>query len=494
MQVRLIIFIGLIAMLSSCSVQNQFNYRPNELNTKLDLPVLVDVEVDLSNISGLKTKHFPTLKEDIKDVVTREVEEAFFNVVSNEHVFHNIIVYVEVEKITFKQSMWPTIFPGLFGYVCLVGAPTDITKGEVEYTVKLLDDKGKMIAQYNNSAKRLRVNGLYYGGKNRNFASNANVTYFASRQAMDNIKQQIINDRALIEKYKKDQTVHKEIVYVPAVGGKPKYVFSEKSDVDKNIPATPYNFENRYALIIGNEDYSSHQVDLSEEVNVAFARNDASAFKNYAESVLGIPEENIIFMLDATTGKMNQGIAKANKIMKVTGGQAEFFVYYAGHGLPDEVTKEPYIMPVDVSGTNASQGISLKNMYAKLTEYPSKRVTVFIDACFSGGARNQGLIAARGVKIKPKESPMTGNLVVFSASSGDQSSLPYTDKEHGFFTYYLLKKLQETSGSVSYAELSDYLNEKVSLKSVLINDKEQTPKVSISSGSENIWKTWKINE
>jgi len=293
---------------------------------------------------------------------------------------------------------------------------------------------------------------------------------------------------------KKEKFIQKEIVYVPAPNGNQAYRFEENSDVDKNIPQINHAYENRYALIIGNEDYSSHQLNLSNEVNVDFARNDASAFKAYAENVLGIPSENIIFMLDATTGIMNQGIAKANRIIKVTGGKAEFFVYYAGHGLPNDQTKEPYIMPVDVSGSNASAGVSLKSMYEKLTEYPSKKVVVFIDACFSGGARNQGLIAARGVKIQPRESPMSGNLLVFSASSGNQTSLPYKEKSHGFFTYFLLKKLQESAGKLSYNELSNYLVEKVSLKSVLINDKEQSPKVNVSSESQHVWKEWKINE
>jgi len=288
--------------------------------------------------------------------------------------------------------------------------------------------------------------------------------------------------------------VEKQIVYVPIGDGKASYKFEKKSDVDNNIPITPNQYSNRYALIIGNEDYSSHQIELNNEINVDFARNDASAFKEYAESVLGIPNENIIFMLDATTGKMNQGIAKANRILKVTGGDAELFVYYAGHGLPDEQTQEAYIMPVDVSGKNANEGIALKDMYHKLTEFPAKRVTVFIDACFSGGARNQGLVAARGVKINPKESPMSGNLVVFSASSGVQSSLPYMQKEHGFFTYFLLKKLQESGGQINYNELSEYLISNVSLKSILINDKEQNPKVNVSSASQNIWKEWKLND
>ncbi|HPI44608.1 MAG TPA: caspase family protein, partial [Tenuifilaceae bacterium] len=226
------------------------------------------------------------------------------------------------------------------------------------------------------------------------------------------------------------------------------------------------------------------------EVNVDYARNDASAFREYAMNILGIPEQNITLLLDATTGQMNQAIARMNLIMKNAKGKGELFVYYAGHGLPDEVTREPYIMPVDISGQNAKDGIKLYDLYGKLTEHPAKRVVVFIDACFSGGARNKALVAARGVKVRPAEGVLRGNIAILSATSGDQTALPYKDKKHGFFTYYLLKKLKETKGNISYQELVEYLSDVIPLQSVLLNNKEQTPtnKLGIDSNEDlNSW-------
>jgi len=181
-----------------------------------------------------------------------------------------------------------------------------------------------------------------------------------------------------------------------------------------------------------------------------------------------------------------------NKIIKATDGTADVFFYYAGHGLPDETTKEAYLIPVDVNGTNLNYAINLKNLYSKLTEFPSKRVTIFLDACFSGGARNQSLLSARGVKVKPKDEVLKGNLVVLTASSAEQSSLPYKAKNHGLFTYFLLKKLQESNGDVTYKELSDYLNKTIKLNSILINDKEQLPQTNISLEVQNEWMNWKI--
>ena len=189
---------------------------------------------------------------------------------------------------------------------------------------------------------------------------------------------------------------------------------------------------------------------------------------------------------------MSQGIDRLSKIIKVTEGNAEVFVYYAGHGLPDETTKEAYLIPVDINGANLGYAIKLNSLYAKLTEFPSKRVTIFLDVCFSGGARNQGLLSARGVKVKPKEESLKGNLVVFTASSDEQSSLPYKAKNHGLFTYFLLKKIQETKGEITYKELSDYLSKTIKLNSILINDKEQSPQTNTSSQVQEEWKSWTL--
>lgn len=287
----------------------------------------------------------------------------------------------------------------------------------------------------------------------------------------------------------RDTVVKQQVVYVQSPDNK-GYVFERLSDVDKDIPNNGIENPFRFALIVGNEDYSSKQVDLTAEVNVDFARNDASAFREYAMNILGIPEQNITLLLDATTGQMNQAIARMNLIMKNAKGKGELFVYYAGHGLPDEVTREPYIMPVDISGQNAKDGIKLYDLYGKLTEHPAKRVVVFIDACFSGGARNKALVAARGVKVRPTEGVLRGNIAILSATSGDQTALPYKDKKHGFFTYYLLKKLKETKGNISYQELVEYLSDVIPLQSVLLNNKEQTPTNKLGVDSNEDLNSW----
>jgi hypothetical protein len=265
-----------------------------------------------------------------------------------------------------------------------------------------------------------------------------------------------------------------------------------KSDVDTNIPVTSISNKNTYALIIGNEDYTKYQNDLNSEANVDYAKRDAEVFAEYAEKTLGIPKGNITILTDAIGSQMNREIEKLSKLAKYSNGNATLLFYFAGHGFPDEKTKEAYIMPVDISGTNVKSGVKLSALYSKLTEFPTKKSIVILDACFSGGGRNEGLLAARSVAIKPKENPISGNLLIFSSSSGQQSSLPYDNKQHGMFTYFILKKLKESKGDVSMEELKDYVTREVQINAVKINNKEQNPKLQVSPNLENVWMDWKL--
>jgi hypothetical protein len=269
-------------------------------------------------------------------------------------------------------------------------------------------------------------------------------------------------------------------------------VASLTSDVDKNIPQCAFKNQNRYALIIGNEDYSSRQTGLGSEVNVAFAVNDAKTFKDYAINTFGIEERNCFLLLNATSGEMSQKIELVAQILSRVSTNGELIFYYAGHGFPDENTKIPYLIPVDVNANNLQSAIKLTDIYNKFSQTKAKRITFFLDACFTGGGRDQGLLAARSVKIKPKEETISGNMVVFAATSEDQSALPYKDKQHGLFTYFLLKILQDSKGDITYGELGKYISENVSLEGLKINGKAQDPKVNVSNDAQNIWESWKI--
>lgn len=257
-------------------------------------------------------------------------------------------------------------------------------------------------------------------------------------------------------------------------------------DVDKEIPINPVKDDNAFALVIGNENYLN-------EIKVPFAHNDAGSFKNYAEKIIGIPTTHIHFVKDATYGQMLTELEWIANVIKAYNGKAKVFVYYAGHGMPDENSGTAFILPVDGNSTISRTAIKLDDMYAMLSQAASEKVTVFLDACFSGAARGGDLAKGRGVKIKPKENVVNGNLVVFSATSGNETAFPYNDMQHGLFTYYLLKMIKDTNGQVNYNELATQLNSLVYQQAVVINNKPQTPSVVASPGLGDNWRNFKIS-
>ena len=267
------------------------------------------------------------------------------------------------------------------------------------------------------------------------------------------------------------------------------------SDVDKDIPEKSIMKKTKaYVLVIGNEDYTTYQTNLGSEVTVDYAVNDAEIVSKYLEKTFGVPEKNITLLRNATYAQMMRAINKLEIISEISDGECELIFYYSGHGLPDEETKEAFIMPVDASATTLESAIKLNDILSKLTTYPSVKVLAIIDACFSGGGRNQGLLAMKSVKIKPSDPSLKGNLVVLSSSTGEESSGVYREKQHGMFTYYFLKKLQDSQGDITLKELADYIQEKVELESVIINNKRQTPQVLYSPDVEGIWETWRLVE
>jgi len=268
------------------------------------------------------------------------------------------------------------------------------------------------------------------------------------------------------------------------------------SDVDRDIPEINKKYPDRYALIIGNEDYATYQKGLKKESNVDFAISDARSFEAYAKKVLGIPANQITTLINAQNYQIEQELNRLADIIRLREGMAEVFFYYSGHGVPDN-SGNAYLLPVNISASEVEQaGIRIDRLYRSLTKNNPERVTVFLDACFSGAGRNQGLIAAKAaVRIKPQDKDLlSGNLVVFSSSEGEQKSQFDADKKHGVFTYYLLKKLKETNGNITYADLSAYLSREVPLFLLEKRKEVQHPQLLTSPQVDSKWSDWNFIE
>lgn len=258
--------------------------------------------------------------------------------------------------------------------------------------------------------------------------------------------------------------------------------------IDKNIPQTASLQANTFVIAIGNENYSLVP-------KVAFANNDMNIFAQYCQKTLGIPMQNIRKYKDATFGSMLSALNDIKDIADAYNGDMNVIFYYAGHGIPNEKDQTAYLLPTDADGKSTEVCFPLARLYKELGELNAKSVIVFMDACFSGAQRGNGMLAsARGVAIKAKEQKPMGKLVVLTAASGEETAYPFKEKGHGLFTYFLLKKLNETKGECSLGELSDYITTNVKRQSIVINRKPQTPAIIFSDSVKDEWMNYKLTK
>lgn len=257
-------------------------------------------------------------------------------------------------------------------------------------------------------------------------------------------------------------------------------------EIDIQIPATLEQRNKTFAVVIGNENYQ-------RVAKVDYAQNDARVLSKYLTRALGIPETNVRTYYDATYGDIIAAVEDIKSIADAYKGDIDVIFYYAGHGIPDESSRSAFILPVDAQGTNTESCYPLSRLYNELADLNAQHTLVLMDACFSGSLRGDGMLAsARGIKMKPKEVTTNGNMVILSAASGDQTAYPYPEKNHGLFSYFLIKKLHDTEGNVTLGELSEYIIDNVSQRAITTIKKPQSPTVKYSDALSDSWKDIKF--
>ena len=238
---------------------------------------------------------------------------------------------------------------------------------------------------------------------------------------------------------------------------------TEFSDVDYP-KATSNKNSNAVAVVFGIESYRNAP-------NVSDAVNDADIFREYLIKRFGLNRENIYLRLDeqATKGEFDKVFSSNGWISRIANKNSDVFIYYAGHGAPDVKTKETFLVPYDGDPNYAtSTGFSINELYDNLSDLNVKTITLIMDACFTGSSRdNQPILAdARPVYIETKSGNIPSNMVVFTASSGNEISSSYSEKNHGIFTYFLLKGLNGNADGnrdrkITVNEMSSYLSDNV---------------------------------
>ena len=240
------------------------------------------------------------------------------------------------------------------------------------------------------------------------------------------------------------------------------------------------------AVIIGVKDYDSG-------VNpVAYAHNDASAVKNFVIKTLGYNEENIIYETNPTKGRMEQifGTKEDYKMQLhnwIKPGKSDVFIYYTGHGAPDQKTKSAYFVPKDADPNYIrAGGYAMETLYSNLAKLPARSITVVTDACFSGqDGRGKMIIKSASPLSVSARLPIAGRgtnskMTVFNASRVNEMASWYDAAQHSLFTYYFLLGLSgkadaDDDNIITAGELDAYLQEQVPYLARKLYNREQHP-------------------
>lgn len=224
-------------------------------------------------------------------------------------------------------------------------------------------------------------------------------------------------------------------------------------------------FPKDWALVIGVEEYAGLP-------QVSYAKRDALIVRDYFNKVLGVPEENIITLIDKDATKARiEGFLKQYLPENVS-NETTLYVYFAGHGAPDMAKGEPYLVPYDGDTRFIEQtGYNLKNFYQDVNKIKVQKAYVFLDSCFSGVAARATDMLVKGARpalVHVENATIASNkIVAVSATTSGQLSNAYPEEKHGLFTFYFLKGLRgdaDRDGDrwVSVKELYAYVKDNVS--------------------------------
>ncbi len=259
-------------------------------------------------------------------------------------------------------------------------------------------------------------------------------------------------------------------------------IIAIKKVVPASTPATVTKriFPDDWGLIIGVEDYAHLP-------KVDYARKDALVIKEYFNKILGIPEQNIITLIDSDATKARISGYLKRYIPSNVNSETTLYVYFAGHGAPDMQKGEPYLMPYDGDTLFIEEtGYKLKDFYKAIYDLNVNQAYVFLDSCFSGVASRAAEMLIKGSRpalLKVEDVGLaTQEVISISAAANDQASNPLPKEGHGLFTYYLLKAFKGKADEnedryVTIKEIYDYVNRQVTRVARRMG-REQTPTIS----------------
>jgi WD40 repeat protein/outer membrane protein assembly factor BamD (BamD/ComL family) len=188
--------------------------------------------------------------------------------------------------------------------------------------------------------------------------------------------------------------------------------------------------EGRFALLIGNKDYSSKIGRLKNPVN------DVGLVKDALVKV-GFDPNNIEIVTNANLGALNKARREFQQRLRAAGDGVLGFFYYSGHGaasrLDDKGSASNFIIPIDVDDTKSplemfESSLPLSEVVRNLrSSAPLADLIVVFDAC-----RNELKLTATAIDYKTfVAEPLPPNGNTFLGFSTNFSSVAFDGGDDG---------------------------------------------------------------
>ena len=263
---------------------------------------------------------------------------------------------------------------------------------------------------------------------------------------------------------------------------------STVADTDVDIPSTGNKKKGSdfYAIIIANQNYATG-------MTVPYALNDGAVFREYCRTGLGIPEDRIAYLTDADAEEISSLEQWLNKTAPLFDTDTRLLLYFSGQCLLDKGVGETYLLPVDYSSMGVQSGLGLRNLYRRISGWNVDDALFLVDATYGKVSRN-------GMRIdvfKDGDTPQEWlrpeeRMVVFFAAQEDEAALPYPQKRHGLFTYFLLKALQQHPDGISFGTLFDFISDNVRTVAQRLYGVIQRPAVYSSEWDGEAWREFSL--
>jgi hypothetical protein len=287
-----------------------------------------------------------------------------------------------------------------------------------------------------------------------------------ARYAMD--KARFTNSEAL------QQGLNPLVLSTPASRG-----FSAIPGSETKSPPAPVHIgpvTQKWALVIGISRFADNGVPA-----LRFTTADATSISDALKdpNIGRFPPANVHTLTDeqATTKNIKEEL---NWIARRAEPNDLVLIYVATHGTPraaDSAGGANYFITYDTEISGPS-GINEDSLYA--TAYPmielanavatrmkSLRTAVILDTCYSGGSISSGAPSTTLVSTAPSDQMLkritegTGRIVL-AASSVNEQSLESPELKHGYFTYFLLRALQQDKGRTPLSQVFASVSQQVS--------------------------------